>query len=226
MTLVEAEQCGWGRAGRNGGFVSSSLTHGIANGHARWPDEMGKARADRNGQPAGFTGRHREPGHRLRLRANGKTGGRDRPIQMKGLAHTVDLARTYRFARSNCSPPMLYATTSDPPDFSAARRSRGVRARQPRPPGLGLSPSLPRPRRDDLRRHRNQHAGPHQVRAGPCDSSVQLGNRRNVASATNAAPSLLRRLRLYTVPVRDYAKLIEPPSPEHRASLGWRAGRR
>ncbi|MFT4082485.1 MAG: FAD-dependent oxidoreductase [Nocardioides sp.] len=40
VVLVEQEGCGDGASGRNGGFVSASLTHGFGNGLARWPDEL------------------------------------------------------------------------------------------------------------------------------------------------------------------------------------------
>jgi glycine/D-amino acid oxidase-like deaminating enzyme len=43
---------------------------------------------------------------------------------------------------------------------------------------------------------------------------------RRVILATNAKP-LLRRLRLYTVPVYDYALATEPLSDEQLASVGW-----
>ena len=39
VLLLEAGRIGWAASGRNGGFCSASLTHGEANGRARWPDE-------------------------------------------------------------------------------------------------------------------------------------------------------------------------------------------
>jgi glycine/D-amino acid oxidase-like deaminating enzyme len=42
-----------------------------------------------------------------------------------------------------------------------------------------------------------------------------------VVLATNAYPPLLRRLRLMTVPVYDYALMTEPLTPQQRASIGW-----
>jgi glycine/D-amino acid oxidase-like deaminating enzyme len=47
---------------------------------------------------------------------------------------------------------------------------------------------------------------------------------RRAVLATNAYPSLLRRLRLMTVPVYDYCLVTEPMTPEQRRSVGW-AGR-
>ena len=39
VVLVEGERIGWAATGRNGGFVSSSLTHGLPNGVDRFADE-------------------------------------------------------------------------------------------------------------------------------------------------------------------------------------------
>lgn len=40
VVLVEGHECGWAASGRNGGFVSTSLTHGRANGERHVPDEV------------------------------------------------------------------------------------------------------------------------------------------------------------------------------------------
>ena len=40
VVLLEAETAGFGASGRNGGFCVASLTHGIENGLARFPEEM------------------------------------------------------------------------------------------------------------------------------------------------------------------------------------------
>lgn len=40
VVVVDGERIGEGASGRCGGFVNASITHGIAHGHARWPDEM------------------------------------------------------------------------------------------------------------------------------------------------------------------------------------------
>lgn len=41
VIVLEAEGIATGASGRNGGFMSSSLVHGIANGLSRFPDEVG-----------------------------------------------------------------------------------------------------------------------------------------------------------------------------------------
>ncbi|NUP30381.1 MAG: FAD-dependent oxidoreductase, partial [Streptomycetaceae bacterium] len=41
VLVLEAGTCGHAASGRNGGFLSPSLTHGLSNGAARWPGEIG-----------------------------------------------------------------------------------------------------------------------------------------------------------------------------------------
>ena len=40
VMLLEGKEVGWAASGRNGGFCDASLTHGFANGLARWPEEF------------------------------------------------------------------------------------------------------------------------------------------------------------------------------------------
>lgn len=45
---------------------------------------------------------------------------------------------------------------------------------------------------------------------------------RDVALGTNIFPSLVKRVRPYTVPVYDYALMTEPLTADQLASVGWR----
>src|SRR5215471_12682600 len=40
VVLVEGRRIAWGGTGRNGGFCSASITHGLHNGFDRFPDEI------------------------------------------------------------------------------------------------------------------------------------------------------------------------------------------
>ena len=40
VAIVEAQHIGFGGSSRNGGFISESLTHGLAHGLALWPNEL------------------------------------------------------------------------------------------------------------------------------------------------------------------------------------------
>ena len=40
VVVLEGERIAFGATGRNGGFCDASLTHGLENGRARFPDEI------------------------------------------------------------------------------------------------------------------------------------------------------------------------------------------
>jgi len=40
VVLIDAHEVGSAASGRNGGFMEASLTHGVANGQARFGDEL------------------------------------------------------------------------------------------------------------------------------------------------------------------------------------------
>ncbi|GAA3136181.1 hypothetical protein GCM10020001_068460 [Nonomuraea salmonea] len=42
VVLLEGRRIGWAASGRNGGFCMATLTHGLANGLERWPEEIDK----------------------------------------------------------------------------------------------------------------------------------------------------------------------------------------
>ncbi len=59
VVLIDAAEIGSAASGRNGGFMESSLTHGIANGQRAVPRRDRAARAARAGEPRRDRGRHR-----------------------------------------------------------------------------------------------------------------------------------------------------------------------
>jgi glycine/D-amino acid oxidase-like deaminating enzyme len=67
--------------------------------------------------------------------------------------------------------------------------------------------------------HRLEHG--REARAHTEHGSVRA---RQVVLATNAYPSLLRRLAPLTVPVYDYALVTEPLTDAQFASIGWEGG--
>lgn len=62
VVLLEGRGIGWAASGRNGGFAVASLTHGLANGLERWPEEittlerLGRANLDEIGEAVGRYG--------------------------------------------------------------------------------------------------------------------------------------------------------------------------
>ena len=72
VVVLERGRFGVAASGRNGGFVSSSLTHGLAQGLACWPDEIDTLERLADENRAGL-----EAAHRVRHRRRLPRAGRD-----------------------------------------------------------------------------------------------------------------------------------------------------
>lgn len=223
VVLIEAHEIGSAASGRNGGFMESSLTHGVANGQLRFPDEielleeLGLENLDeiesaiarygidcdyeRTGVIDVATDRH-PPSYLEELR--------DDFGQLRELGQKVQWLDATQM-RSQVNSPTYTgglwrkdrAALVDPARLAwglkAAAESLGVRiyedtkATAVERDGVGVMVTTP--------------LGA--VRAG------------KVALATNAFKPLLRRLRHYIVPVYDYCLVTEPLTPDQQASIGW-----
>jgi glycine/D-amino acid oxidase-like deaminating enzyme len=223
VVLIDAHEVGSAASGRNGGFMESSLTHGVANGQARFPDELdvleglGLANLDeieaairrydidcdyeRTGVIDVATTAH-APDYVDELREDYS--------QLRALGQSVVLLDRDQMQAEVHSPTYVgglwrqdRAAIVDPARLAwglkAAAESLGVRiyedtkALSIEKDGVGVLITTPLGR----------------VRAG------------RVALATNAFKPLLRRLRHYVVPVYDYCLVTEPLSAEQLASVGW-----
>lgn len=222
VLLLEAATCGHAASGRNGGFCEASLTHGLPNGLARWPEEMpelirlGRANLDgieatvtaegidcdfvRTGTLSVATGDHQVADLREEQQAAAEVG------------HTLTLLGE-QAVRERVSSPTYRGALFDPDCalVEPARLAWGLREACLRA-GVRIA----------------EHTRVESLAAGPGGMELRTAagvvTGRQVVLATNAAPSLLRRLRLMTVPVYDYALMTEPLSAEQRAAIGW-AGR-
>lgn len=220
VVVVEANRVGWAASGRNGGFCESSLTHGTENGKRRWPDEidtlerLGRQNLDeiertvadlgldvqfeRTGQLAPAI----EP-HQLawldewREEAAGDPDVvyLDREAVQASVASPTYLAAIWE--KSTCAlvhPARLAA------ELARAAEERGVQIfERSRVTGLDT--------------------------AGRGVAVITEQGRVEASQAvlaTNVFPSLLKRNRLMTVPVYDYALMTEPLTAEQQDAIGWR----
>ena len=127
VVLIDAAEIGSAASGRNGGFMESSLTHGIANGQAALPRRDRAARAARPGEPRRHRERHPPLRHRLRLRAHRRHRRRHR-------------RRTRRATSTSCATtPCSCAASARTPACSTPRRCGPRSTRRPTPAGCGGS---------------------------------------------------------------------------------------
>ena len=227
VVLLEAGHCGDQASGRNGGFASASLTHGFGNGAQRWPDEL--PTLDRLGAEnlRGIAETVARLGIDCGWEETGELTVASAPHEAEELAelaaalggagHDVRLLDGEQVRAEVDSP--TYVAGLWEPDATAlvepARLAWGLR-RAVLDAGVRVYEGTPATALDD-------HGGAVHVRTP--EGEVRG---RQVVLGTNAFPSLLRRLRLMTVPVYDYVLMTEPLSaePEGGDRVGAPAGRR
>ncbi|WP_235544070.1 FAD-binding oxidoreductase [Phycicoccus sp. Soil803] len=218
VLVLEAGSVGWAASGRNGGFCSSSLTHGEANGRARWPQEYAALHRLGLENLDGIEATVRRYGIECVFRRTGELTVATEPHQVQWLAEESEGELLDREAvRAHLDSPTYLAglyqsgetAIVDPArlawGLARAAESLGVRiAEGVRVTGLSTAGSG--------------------VDVTTAEGRVVHAPR--VALGTNAFPSLVRRTRLHTVPVYDYALMTEPLSDAQLDSLGWasRAG--
>lgn len=220
VVLLEAGECGWQASGRNGGFAAASLTHGFHNGQARWPEEL--ETLDRLG--AENLAAIGETVERYALDCAWETTGElDVAVddhQVEELAATADEMREAGHDVRFLDAGETRGLVDSPTYLGGLYDPHGVALVEPARLAWGLRDaclSL------GVRIHEQTHvtAVHDDGRLMEVETDRGTVRARHVALATNGFPSLLRRLRLMTVPVYDYVLATEPLSAAQRASLGW-----
>ncbi|MGH3425104.1 MAG: NAD(P)/FAD-dependent oxidoreductase, partial [Nocardioidaceae bacterium] len=206
---------------RNGGFCAASLTHGFANGMARWPDEM--AVLDRLGAEnldaiGAAVDRY---GIDCNFERTGELAVATEPYQVDDLAEEAARMRGLSGADVELLDADAVRRLVDSPTYVGGLWDRaGCALVEPARLAWGL-------RRACLGLGVRIHERSPVVGLDRADGGVAVRTSaatvraRRALLATNAYPSLLRRLRLMTVPVYDYVLVTEPLSEQQRADIGW-----
>ena len=222
VVVVEARSCGHAASGRNGGFCEASLTHGFGNGLARWPAELPELLAMGRENLAGIEDAVRRHGIDCDFQRNGSLAVANAPHQVPGLREEAEAMRRLGTGASWLDAHAVRERI-DSPTFLGAVHDPDAAIVEPARLAWGL-------RRACLA------AGVRVVEGTAATGLTRLGAGVRVETsggpvtaghavlATNAFPPLLRRLRLMTVPVYDYALMSEPLTDEQRRAIGW-AGR-
>ena len=224
VVLIDAAEVGSAASGRNGGFMESSLTHGIANGQERFPDEielleqLGLENLDaienaihryaidcdfeRTGvidvattaHPPSYVDELRDDAVQLR-RLGQDARWLDREAMRAEVESPTYVGGLWRIGRAALVDPARLAW-----GLKTAAEQLGVRIYEDTKAtdldrdGVGV---LVRTPLADVRAAR-------------------------VALGTNAFKPLLRRVRHYIAPVYDYCMATEPLTDAQLSSVGWR----
>lgn len=211
VVLLEGDRLAWAATGRNGGFCAASLTHGFDNGVTRFGEaampeieRLGMANLDAIEQTVARLGIDCE------FERTGEVDVATQPYQVAELGgHGRVLTREQ--VRAELDSPTYHGGVWD---------KTGVAMLNPAKLAWGLADAA---EALGVRIVENT-----QVRSLKAADRIQLGTDHGtvhadrVALGTNVFQPLLKRLRLYTVPVYDYVLVTEPLSDAQLAAIGWR----
>jgi glycine/D-amino acid oxidase-like deaminating enzyme len=221
VVVVEQYETGAGASGRNGGFCSASLTHGFANGMARFAHEM--ATIERLGREN--LDQIEETVRRYDIECDWERTGELRvavaPWQFTDMAEEARLRNEMGDNVVVLSQQEVQDRVHSPLYVGALYDSDGTALVDPARLVWGLEKaclSL------GVKIFENSKVEwledvDDAVRVHTPYGAVTAGR---VALATNVFPSLVRKARKYVVPVFDYQIVTEPLTPEQLESIGWR----
>ena len=222
VVVLESGRVAIGASGRNGGFLAASLTHGLANGVAHFPDEVERlhqlgldnfevllASLDRYGIDAA-------------VERTGELTFATAPWQVPDLAEDAELHSRFGAPVELFDRAAAQREVHSPTYHGALWLREGTALVDP----ARLAWGLRRAALDlgvRLHEHSPVDALEGRGRRGPMRVRTAHGvvTAARVLLATNAYRGLVAAIRARVVPVWDYVLMTEPLSPEQLASVGW-----
>ena len=223
VVLVEAQRVGFGASSRNGGFAVASLTHGTANGAARFAAEMPAlerlslenfeglcADVDRYAIPCA-------------LQRSGELMVATEPHQVAWLDEEAEALAALGHDVVRLDGEAMRAEVASPLYRGGVWDRTGAGVLDPARLVDGL---LAAALRAGVRVF--EHAAVEALRddGSTVVASLPQGRltARRVLLATSATTPLLAAMRRRVVPVYDYVLMTEPLTTQQRESIGWRRG--
>jgi len=224
VVVLEGARLAWAATGRNGGFCSSSLTHGVGNGLARWPEEMpllqrlGAANLD------AIEATIRERGIDCDFERTGELDVAVEAWQLEDLRGLHETLRELGEESALLSAAQTRALVSSPTYLGGLLDRHGVAMVNPARLAWGLADAVEDAGgriHENTRVLRLRSAGERVELTAATTNGTGTVRARQVVLATNVFRSPLRRARAYVVPVWDHMIATEPLSQSQRQALGW-----
>ncbi|MBT2406017.1 MULTISPECIES: FAD-binding oxidoreductase [unclassified Streptomyces] len=222
VVLIESKEAGWAASGRNGGFCAASLTHGLANGMARWPGELAKLEelgARNLDEIEAAVARY---GIDCDFERTGEIDVATEPHQVDELRELYEDAGKLGLAGGSrwLDREELRAEVDSPTFLAGLWDTDGVAMLNPAKLAWGLKRAC---LGLGVRIYENTRGLSLTASGAGMAVRTPYGRifARRVALGTNIFPSLVKRIRPFTVPVYDYALMTEPLTAEQLKAIGW-----
>ncbi len=219
VVLLDAGHVASGASGRNGGFVSASLTHGLAHGVATWPDELPALQRLGTQNLLEIEEFLAKETIEADLRLCGKTTVATRPHEVDHLRGLHALHGRHGEASTYLTGEQVRADVNSPTYLAGLVTPAG---------GLVDPVALTLGLRDAALRRGvvlHERSAVRDLSRDGADLVCRTDAGRVLAAqvllATNAFPPLLRRIRSYVLPVWDHVLATEPLTAEQLSRIGW-----
>jgi glycine/D-amino acid oxidase-like deaminating enzyme len=221
VVVLEAETVGHGASGRNGGFCSYSLTHGIENGLARFADEVPALERLGRRNFEDMIADLDSHGIECDLELTGDIDVALEAHEEAWLAEAADLMRRFDLDVELLDREAVQAEVASPTYRAGLWNRTGAAILDPGKLAVGLARAAvalgvricERTPATGIDRHGDG------VEVRSEGGAVRAGR---AVLATSAYPPLLRSVRRYVLPVYDYVLVSEPLDAEQREAIGWR----
>ncbi|MFF4084359.1 NAD(P)/FAD-dependent oxidoreductase [Streptomyces sp. NPDC001777] len=222
VVLIEGHEVGWAASGRNGGFCAASLTHGLPNGLDRWPDEIKRLEELGEQNLDAIEAAVARYSIDCEFERTGEIDVATEPHQLEELEEWHQEAEKLGFTGTEfLDRDALRAEVDSPTFLGGLWDRRGVAMLHPAKLAWGLKRACL-----GLGVRIYEHTRGLELAGTNAGMAVRTPYGRifahRVALGTNIFPSLVKRVRPYTVPVYDYALMTEPLTADQLASIGWR----
>lgn len=223
VVVLDSDRIAWAASGRNGGFCSSFLTHGVGNGLARFPQEM--AALERLGLEnfAATQDALERYGIDCDLTLGGDLDVAIEPHEVEWLDEEAAGLRRYGHEVELLDRDAVRAQIDSPLFVGGLWRRTGAALVDPAKLCWGLAEVAER-------LGARVHEGSAVTRLARRGSGVALETATGTVTAdrvllaTSAFPGLLGAIRRRVVPVWDYVLVTEPLAPAQREAIGWANG--
>jgi len=221
VVLLESRAVGWAASGRNGGFCSASLTHGLRNGLDRFADELpvleqlGRENLDEIEKTV-----HGQ-GIDCGWERTGELTVATAQWQLDDLSELPEITARYGGHVELLDRDEVQARVHSPTYLGGVFDADSTAMVDPARLAWGLRAAC-------LRLGVRIHEGTtvHRLRRSSTNgvelhTTYGVVSARHVALGTGALSPLLRRIGNYVAPVWDYAMVTEPLTDGQRTSIGW-----
>jgi glycine/D-amino acid oxidase-like deaminating enzyme len=221
VVLLEGERIAFGASGRNGGFCDSSLTHGLANGLSRFPEEMPRLEELGRENLAGIVETIEELGIDARYEPVGVIDVATREHEVADLEEHAEELRRFGHEADWLDRETVRKEIDSPTYLGGVWQKTGVGVLDPARLSWGLATAA-----ESLGARLHEATPVLGLAADGAGVSLEtLDGRvraRRALLATSAFPPLVRSIRRYVVPVYDYVLVTEPLTAKQRAAIGWK----